>query len=100
MTTEELRQKLLDYYGTATGIAPWAFIDVSAIERADRETLIAYAAKAGINVESMMPVSDMCEALEQYYESAGFADFYNRRLRYMSKEEIIRLYAETFKDMD
>ena len=45
-----------------------------------------------------LTVDEMAEALEQYYEAAGFADFYNRELKGKSEDEILRMYVKTFSD--
>lgn len=49
MTYEDLRKKLLDYYGTATGPFPAAWGDVLRVERADNEELLELAREAGIS---------------------------------------------------
>lgn len=38
----------------------------------------------------------MKDYLEQYYEAAGFAEFYERVLKGMSDSEVIEMYKETF----
>lgn len=43
-----------------------------------------------------MSVEDMIEDLEQYYESAGFSDFYQRELKNKTPDEIRELYRTTF----
>ena len=45
-------------------------------------------------------LSEMLDALTEFYENAGFADYYNRVLIKMSKEEIYKHFAETFKEED
>ena len=35
-----------------------------------------------------MTINDMIDELEDFYESAGFADFYERILKNMSEEKI------------
>ena len=45
-----------------------------------------------------LTVDEMTEALAQYYEAAGFADFYNRELKGKSEDEIRQLYLKTFSD--
>ena len=45
-----------------------------------------------------LTVDEMAEALEQYYEAAGFADFYNRELNGKSEKEIRQMYVKTFSD--
>lgn len=45
-------------------------------------------------------LTDMLDALTEFYENAGFTDYYNRVLKKMSEEEIRRHYAETFKEED
>ena len=49
MTYEDLRNKLLDCYGTATGPFPAAWGDVLRVERADNEELLELAREAGIS---------------------------------------------------
>lgn len=49
MTYEDLRKKLLDYYGTATGPSPAAWGDVLRVQRADNEELLELAREAGIS---------------------------------------------------
>ena len=43
-----------------------------------------------------MSIEDMIEELEQYYESAGFSDFYQRELKNKTPDEIRELYKTTF----
>ena len=45
-------------------------------------------------------IEDMIEDLEQYYESAGFSDFYRRELKNKTSEEIRELYRSTFDEND
>lgn len=45
-----------------------------------------------------MSVQEMIAELEEYYEAAGFADFYEKKLKHLSEEGVIALYNETFKD--
>lgn len=45
-----------------------------------------------------MTLEEMIAALEEYYECAGFADFYEEKLKHLSEEGIVELYRETFKD--
>ena len=45
-----------------------------------------------------MSVQDMIADLEEYYENAGFADFYERALKGKNDEEIIQLYKDTFEN--
>lgn len=96
MTYEGLRKKLLDYYGTATGFFPAAWGDVLEVERADNEKLICMAIDAGIDISGLLSVGDMREALEQYYEAAGFSDYYNRVLKDTSDDGIRDLFRGTF----
>ncbi len=42
----------------------------------------------------------MIEELEEYYECAGFEDYYNKVLKNMSDEEIISHYNLTFSKED
>jgi hypothetical protein len=39
-------------------------------------------------------VEEMTEALTQYYEAAGFANYYNRVLKGKNDEEIRQMYME------
>ena len=39
-----------------------------------------------------MFVEEMKDYLEQYYEAAGFADFYEQVLKGMSDEDVIKMY--------
>ena len=43
-----------------------------------------------------LSIEDMIEDLEQYYESAGFSDFYQRELKNKTPDEIRELYRNTF----
>ena len=45
-----------------------------------------------------MDIQDMLAELEEYYETAGFADFYERTLKDLSDEQIIEMYKETFSE--
>ena len=45
-----------------------------------------------------MAIEDMIEDLEQYYESAGFSDFYQRELKNKTPDEIRELYRTTTFD--
>ncbi len=47
-----------------------------------------------------MSVEDMIEDLEQYYEAAGFSDFYQRKLKNKPPDEIRELYRTTFDEDD
>lgn len=50
---EQLRQDLLDYYGTAMNNGfPMAIIELSKIEKASAEELIEIAQQNGINIEN------------------------------------------------
>ena len=42
-------------------------------------------------------IEEMTETLMQYYEAAGFADYYNRVLKGKTDEEIQRTYLETVR---
>ena len=53
MTYEELRSKLLDYYGTAAGPFPAAWGDVIAVQRANNDELLRLAKKAGIDTTGL-----------------------------------------------
>ena len=96
MDFEKLRKKLLDYYGTAAGPFPAAWGDVLAVQRADEAELIRMAYDAGIDFSGAISADDMREALEQYYEAAGFAGFHDRMLKDLSDDEIRRLFFETY----
>ena len=51
-------------------------------------------------VEGMaVSVEDMISELEEYYECAGFADFYERVLKDMSEEQIRKYYDDTFHNI-
>lgn len=54
--------------------------------------------KRNDSVPGALTVDEMTEALEQYFEAAGFADFYNRELKGKSEDEIRQLYLKTFSD--
>ncbi len=47
-----------------------------------------------------LTVDEMTEALEQYYEAAGFVYVYNRELKYKSDDEIRRMYMDIFSGSD
>ena len=47
-----------------------------------------------------MTINDMIDELEDFYESAGFENFYERVLKNMSEEKIKEYYKETFKKVD
>ena len=47
-----------------------------------------------------MTLEDMIAELEEFYESAGFEDYYERVLKNMSEDKIREYYAETFKEED
>ena len=49
------------------------------------------------SVIQMNDISDMIAELEEYYECAGFANFYDRVLKDMTEEEIIAYYKQTFE---
>ena len=52
MSTEELREKLMDYVGTAAfGGFPAAFGDLAEIENASRDELIIIAERLGFDVD-------------------------------------------------
>ena len=48
--------------------------------------------------EELIPLINLISDLEDYYESAGFADFYNRVLQKMSEEEIRDYHKRTFEE--
>lgn len=41
-------------------------------------------------------INEMIAYITEFYESAGFCDFYNNVLQKMSDEEICSLYEETY----
>ena len=43
-------------------------------------------------------IKDMIVQLEQYYESVGFSDYYNKVLKDMSKEQIKEQYNKIFEE--
>ena len=45
-----------------------------------------------------MTIEEMTEALEQYYEAAGFADVYNRELKGKTDDEIRQMFCKTFSE--
>lgn len=45
-------------------------------------------------------IQDMVAELEEYYECAGFADFYERVLKPMTDDEIREYYRTTFIETD
>ncbi len=45
-----------------------------------------------------LSIDNMVEELEQYYEAAGFTDFYQRELKNKTEDEIRELYRSTFED--
>ena len=47
-----------------------------------------------------MNIADMRDELEDFFEAAGFADFYERVLKDMTDEQIIACYNETFSEED
>ena len=47
-----------------------------------------------------MTLEDMIAELEEFYESAGFEDYYERVLKNMSEDKIREYYADTFKEED
>ena len=50
-----------------------------------------------------MTIDEMIEELEQNYEAAGFANFYEKILKNKSEEEIINIYKEykkSFKESE
>lgn len=54
--------------------------------------------KRNDSAAASLTVDEMTEALAQYYEGAGFADFYNRKLKGKPEAEIRRMYLKTFSD--
>lgn len=47
-----------------------------------------------------LSIDEMIEDLEQYYEAAGFSDFYQRELKNKPPDEIRELYRTTFDEDD
>ena len=47
-----------------------------------------------------MTIDEMIEELEQTYEAAGFANFYEKILKNKSEEEIISIYNEYKKSFE
>ena len=47
-----------------------------------------------------MDIQDMKAELEEYYETAGFSDFFEKVLKDKTDEEIIRMYKETFEEKE
>ena len=54
--------------------------------------------KRNASVPGALTVDEMTEALAQYYEAAGFADFYNRELKGKSEDAILQMYLRAFSD--
>lgn len=54
--------------------------------------------KRNASVPGALTVDEMTEALEQYYEAAGFADFYNRELKGKSEDAILHMYLRALSD--
>ena len=54
--------------------------------------------KRNDSAAASLTVDEMTEALAQYYEAAGFEDFYNRVLKGKSEDEIRQMYLKTFSD--
>jgi hypothetical protein len=48
----------------------------------------------------MEKINEMREALEEYYEAAGFSDFERRTLKGKSDDEILKAYDMTFNQSD
>lgn len=47
-----------------------------------------------------MTIEEMIEELEENYEAAGYADFYERVLKNMSEEEIKKMYEDFQKSFE
>ena len=47
-----------------------------------------------------MNIEDMRDELEDFFEAAGFSDFYERVLKNMTDEQIIASYNEIFSEED
>lgn len=105
MDFERLRNDLIDYYGSAmfSGF-PMAMIDVSDVERMTDEELVREAEKIGLKLSKYqtqmkkMIREEIIEALEQYYEAAGFEDVGKRKLEEMSENELEKLYKTMFRE--
>ena len=53
-----------------------------------------------LDKQEEMSIEDMIEDLEQYYEAAGFSDFYQSELKNKTPDEIRELYRTTFDEND
>ena len=71
-------------------------------EMADSVLLICYNIRNLLNggLVMKMSVEDMRDELEDFFEAAGFADFYDRVLKDMTDEQIIDSYNEVFSEED
>ena len=49
-----------------------------------------------IITEDVIDVEEMVAELEQYYESAGMKDYYNKVLKDMNEDQIRKCYKDTF----
>lgn len=49
-----------------------------------------------IITEDDFELEDMIAELEEYYENAGFADYYNKVLKSMSEEQVRKHFHDTF----
>lgn len=47
-----------------------------------------------------MTIEEMIEELEENYEAAGYADYYNRVLKGKTDEEIRKIYTEYVKSFE
>lgn len=45
-----------------------------------------------------MDYNDMLSAVEEFYECAGFANFYEKVLKNKSKEEVVQMFNDLYKD--
>ena len=56
--------------------------------------------KFNIKENNELSIDDMISCLEEYYESAGFEDFYDRMLKGKSEEVIREMYLELKRTED
>lgn len=47
----------------------------------------------------MKTMEEMLDELTEYYECAGFADFYDRSLKDLTEDQIRELYRNTFEGL-
>lgn len=51
-------------------------------------------------MENQISIEEMREALEQYYEAAGFSNVEEKVLREKTDEEIVQMYKEINEEID